>query len=102
MAQYTIDNNRSTNKNSRDNFSRGEKNTFVYSSSEFERTYLRPNRIQYKYSKYLSGDDRYWLNSDSLVDKTQYSKRQRTYTEYLFGIRVPERHSNTIAPYLRG
>lgn len=99
MAQYTIDNNRLINTNARNNFSRGEKNTFIFAMSEDKKTYLNPNRIQYKHQKYLTGDDRYWLNSDSLVNKTQYVKRRKTYTEYLFRVRVPERHKNIIAPY---
>lgn len=101
MAQYTIDNNRLTNKNARDNFSRGEKNTFIFAMSENKKTYLNPNRIQFQYNSYLRGDDRYWLNEDSVINKTQYIKRQRTYTEYLFGVRVPQTHKNTIAPFLK-
>jgi hypothetical protein len=86
MSQFTIDNTRSVNKNSRNNYARGDKNTFVYSTSEFEETYINPNRIQYKYQKYLTGDDRYWLNEDFTLDKTQYIKRDFSTNEINFGI----------------
>lgn len=86
MAQYTIDNNRSINANSRDNFSRGEKNTFIFATSEDKKTYLNPNRIQYIYQQSLSGDDRYWLNDDYSIGKTQYTKIAISTTDILFGL----------------
>lgn len=101
MAQYTIDNNRSINANSRDNFSRGEKNTFLWSTSAFKRTYIHPNNIYTKHSMFIYSDDRLWDNLDTTVQTTIPPKYIRSINDYLFGIQ-PLTYSVTFPPsYLK-
>lgn len=85
MAQYTIDNNRSINKNARNNFSRGEKNTFMYYMSEDKKYYITTYRIGYKYQNKLIRDDRGFANSDVSSFTTQYVKKDLSFQDTLFG-----------------
>lgn len=85
MANFTIDNTRSINDHSRNNYTRGEKNTFVYATeSNLNRLYLHPNSIYNRYASRIYADDRLWKNLDTVI-KAESQPKDVTPYELAFG-----------------
>lgn len=91
MYIYQIDETIKLNQNLT-SFSRGEKNLQPAAVAEYKKTYYFPNRIQYKHQSYLVGQDNQYLKSNSLLNKTHYTKSSLNRYNILFGI------GNTVQP----
>jgi hypothetical protein len=90
MANFTIDSSRSVNEHSRNNYTRGEKNTFVYATESLNnRVYLHPNNIYNRYASSIYSDDRLWQNLDTIV-KAEAVPKDITPYEVLFGFQSSE------------
>jgi hypothetical protein len=100
MAQYIVDNTRPVNKNGRNNYTRGDNNTFVSSTSEEKKYYLTSYRIVYKYANVLSRDDRGFANSDVVDSMVQYVKKELSFQDTLFGYDNNE-YILTFPPYYK-